>query len=301
VYNILAVNIQQIEGSIYGLLCGNALGFACAGKKSTYSIISQQLVRQFTDIGAMALATMSALNEAEKLDLEEISHNLLEWYLGAHAHLGSTEPHDSRITISESLRNYSIGMPSDRGGAKSTNDNSALIRMLPIAIWNLNSPIDQTVLDAHEVCKITNQSILTQVCSALYCLVIQNFLQNKTAKASLQLELYYNNKSMQQYLVALKQLRDAQPNEPNGSNNVIDSFWTSMKLYAQHNKNFEEGAIQAIMLDNDIEATAALTGSLIGATMGVKNIPTRWMQQLECPEAAKAVIKQFIKKVNERV
>lgn len=295
------MNTQQIEGSIYGLLCGNALGFACLDKKSTYSIISQQLVRKYTDIGAMNLATMTAFNEAEKLDSEEISHNLLEWYLGAHAHLGSTEPQNSRITISESLRNYSLGMPSDRGGSKSTNDNSALIRMLPVAIWNINSTIDQTVLDAHEVTKITNQSILTQVCSALYCLVIQNFLLNKTSKASLQLEQYYNGKSMQQYLIALKQLRETQSEESNGTNSVTDSFWTAMKLYAQYNKNFEEGATQAILLENDIEATASLTGSLIGATLGIKGIPTRWMQQLDCPEAAKEVIKTFCRKISERV
>jgi len=106
----------------------------------------------------MSLCTISSLIDFEHPNVHDIMDQLQDWYLASCFSSGTKI--DSRISISQAIRFYGNGMPPDKCGSKEIpSDNSALIRMLPIAMWNVNESLETIVNVAHEVTKITNQQI----------------------------------------------------------------------------------------------------------------------------------------------
>ncbi|MFP4295600.1 MAG: ADP-ribosylglycohydrolase family protein [Halothiobacillaceae bacterium] len=53
--------------------------------------------------------------------------------------------------------------------------------------------------------------------------------------------------------------------------------------------NFEEGVILAVNHDGDSDSTGAITGNLLGAGLGIKAIPPRWLHELELREVTLAL------------
>jgi len=49
-------------------------------------------------------------------------------------------------------------------------------------------------------------------------------------------------------------------------------------------ETFEQGVLLAVNHDGNSSATAALTGNLLGAALGVDAIPSRWLAPLELRE-----------------
>ncbi len=281
----------RIEGSILGHLIGNALGARCKNKKISRPVINQQIARNYTEAGAMTLCTMSSLLDAERIDLEDIMGVFQDWYLASY--LASGTQIDSRITISQSIRIYGNGMPPDRcGSTEEPSDNSALIRMLPIALWNANQSLETIVRDAHEVTKITNQQIEAQVCSVLYCLAVSHFVINKY-QASDDLAIFYRRHEYTDHSEALKRIVDHADCEINGGRNILDSFWSAMKTVAKHRDQFDEAITQSILLGNDCEETACLVGSIMGLSLGINGIPQHWLNQMDLTDEARNVAKKF--------
>ena len=288
----------RIEGSLFGHLIGNALGARCKDKKISRSVISQQLARNYTEAGAMMLSTMSSLLDAERVDLEDITNQLQDWYLASSFASGTRIA--SSVTISQAIRMYGNGMPPDRCGSKEQPaDNSALIRMLPIALWNANQSIATIVEDAHAVTQITNQQIEAQVCSALYCLIVRNFLMEYREKASDVLSVCYEQFSSD-YGDALQKILDHSACEITGKKEILDSFWSTMKIVAKHKDSFDESIMQAILPGNDCEGTACLVGSLIGLLLGINDIPQHWLKQASLEDEAENVTKRFIPMIVRR-
>lgn len=290
----------RIEGGIFGCLVGNALGSRCLDKKLTRAIISQQLTRQYTEAGAMSLCTMSSLIDSERVDTEDIANRYHEWYIGSY--LAASERIQSRVNVSQALRVYINGMPPDRCGSKETPaDNSALMRMLPLALWNASESLSVLVRDAHEVSKFTNQQIAAQVCSALYCLIIRRFLLEKTGKTSDLLAEFYDAEEMKEHAKALSDFLEVYKiANPNGASDVFDSLVSISSIFAKNSKDFENAVSQGIMLGNDCEVTGSLIGSLAGTALGINEIPQRWLNQLDLSNEAEKVIKTFVQMIRKR-
>ncbi len=290
----------RIEGSIFGCLVGNALGARCLDKKLTQTVILQQLARQYTEAGAMSLCTMVSLLESERLDTEDLANRFHEWYIGSY--LAATEKIQSRITVSQALRVYINGMPPDRCGSKEEPaDNSALMRMLPLALWNASEPIATIVQEAHEATKFTNQQIHAQVCSAMYCLLIRRFLLEQTYKTSDLLDDFYEEKGMKEHGRALSSFEEGcNLSDPTGKSSVYDSFWSACSIFGRNRKDFENAVIQGIMLGSDCEVTGCLVGSLAGVALGINEIPQRWLNQLDLSDEAEKVIMSFVQAIRKR-
>jgi len=288
----------RIEGAIYGCLVGNALGHRCLDKKLTQTTIDQQLARYYSEAGAMSLCTMSSLLDSEKLDTEDLAHCFREWYIGSY--LAATEQVRSRPNVSQALRLYINGMPPDRCGSKENPaDNSSLMRMLPLALWNASKPISVIVREAHEISQITNKQISAQVCSAVYCLIIRRFLLEQNDKASDLLNDYYIKEDMSDYAKTLNEFQKSCLNsEPQGGSGAFNSLWSASSIFAKNNKDFENAVSQAIMLGNDCEVTGYLVGSLAGIALGVNEIPQRWLNQLDLSNEVKKIISRFINSIS---
>lgn len=287
----------RIEGSIFGCLVGNALGSRCLNKKLTRTLISQQLARQYSEAGAMSLCTMVSLLDSGRLDTEDLAYRFREWYIGSY--MAASEKIQSRVNVSQSLRVYLNGMPPDRCGSKETPaDNSALMRLLPLALWNANKPISTIVQDAHDASQFTNQQIEAHVCSAVYCLLVRRFLLEHTGGVTDLLSAYYAEADMKDHVKALDDfLEVCKISEPTGESDVFNSLWSASSAFSRNRKDFENALSQAIMLGNDCEVTGYLVGSMAGTALGINEIPQRWLNQLDLPTEAEKVIGNFVRTI----
>lgn len=293
----------RIEGSIYGLLVGNALAERCSNSTDIEAAFPQLLARYYTDAGAMTLCTMASLNDSERLDLDDLGYRFQEWYLGSYL-VSSEQKIRSRVTISQAMRMYGNGMPFDRCGAKiNPADNSALLRMLPIALWNSNESLMKLVREAHQTTLFTNQQVEAQVCSAIYCLMIRLLLKQEKKPILAVLEEEYANSKLSDHSLVLAKIKEHFESAPEyfGSSEARDGLWTTISLIKEESDDFEGIMKKALLLREDREATASLAGSLAGLSFGVNEIPLRWIKQLELSDEAQTVIHEFIRKCLKRI
>lgn len=248
----------------------------------------------------MSLCTMVSLLDSDRLDTEDLANRFREWYIGSY--MAASERIQSRINVSQALRAYINGMPPDRCGSKElVADNSALMRMLPLALWNASEPISTIVQDAHEATKFTNQQIHAQVCSAIYCLLIRRFLLEQTGKTSSLLATFYAENDMQEHAKALSKFEEVcDISEPIGDSSVYNSLWSACSIFGRNRKDFEKAVVQGIMLGRDCEVTGYLVGSLAGIALGVNEIPQRWLNQLDLLSDAEKVVTDFVQTIRKR-
>ncbi len=285
----------RIRGAIFGHLIGDAVGTQYLKRPSpnpSASTTSQLLARSYSYPGAMTLCTMASINDSGNVDLDDIAHKTYEWYLGSYLSPPATT--DSRITISKSIRLYAGSMPPDRCGSRTLPaDNTALIRTLPIALWNLTESNEKLIQQAHLASSFTNNQIESKVLCSLYCLAIKRILLEETGeKISLELEKYYDENGMKDAIKVIKRIKSE--SEIQGTNEVLDSFKSSWKIFNNSNSDYETVITEAIKLQNDCNTTACIAGSLSGAYLGENEIPQRWLNQFDLPGEAKQVVNQFI-------
>jgi len=274
---------SRIQGSIYGLLIGDALGVARSKKCQSSSLL---ISRYYSNAGGMTLCTISSLVDCEKIDPEDIANLFVDWYVA-----GYMVSHESYIqgnpVISQSIRHFNNGMPPDRCGDKTSLSDSALMRILPIAIWCYNKSIEEIVKQAHIITNFTNLNAETEVCSALLCLIVRGILLQKKEKVFDILKQYYEEFNQTEHITALNKVLS------NTNSEVQNSFWHAWGAYADHQDDFDK-VMDVILRKPNPSSTVSIAGALAGANVGIEEIPKRWLNQLYLPEGGQGIINKFV-------
>lgn len=281
----------RIQGSIYGLLVGDALGVARPNRFNFTSQSAEQLMaRHYADAGGMTLCTMSSITDCDKIDLEDMANLFNEWYIAGYM-VSDESAIEGRIATSQALRKFGIGTPPDRCGCKEDCSDSALMRILPIALWCCNDPIAEIIKQAHVVTQFTNQNTEAEACSALFCLLMRGIILQKKGKATDILQEYYTQLKMTDHVEALKNIL-------HGLRGVElrESFWNAWNAYAENQSNFEH-VMKQVLANDTKSSTSGLAGALAGASVGLNDIPKRWLDQLVLPEEGSNVIDKFVKTI----
>ncbi len=300
---------NKLQGGLYGLLIGDALGvpyeFHLAEEIPSYNDIEMIPPSGFhrahrgiepgtwSDDGAQALCLLDSIITCGKFCLKDFSDKLLFWYQeGMWAVDGVV--FDIGIQTGEALMAYKSGMASEKCGIirPDGKGNGALMRVLPLALWHTGTD-KELVMDAHSQCLITHGNICNQVCCGLYCLVARFLLNSLEFSKALEhaiqvLQSIY--KEMPEYEQELEW--SVRPDEPwvgNGSGYVVDCLRSAFMIMKRAG-NYEEAVKQAIMLGDDTDTTACVTGGLAGILFGFENIPSRWYHSLRGKEEVEKLI-----------
>ena len=303
---------ERLIGGLYGALIGDALGvpyeFHTAEELPPYTEIEMTPPAEFrrahagikpgtwSDDGAQALCLLDSLAACGKFDLNDFSARLLAWYEeGKWAVDGVV--FDVGIQTGEALNAYRTGMPPEACGMLRPDGkgNGALMRVLPLALWHKGT-YEELVLDAHKQCLITHGNRCNQVCCALYCLVAY-FLLDDDFRRFLRLEpsfamaldvavsaLRLTYQEMPEYEQELEwSIRPEEPWEGKGSGYVVDSLRSAFMIMEKAG-SYEEAVKRAILLGDDTDTTACITGGLAGIYFGYSDIPERWRHALRGTE-----------------
>jgi ADP-ribosyl-[dinitrogen reductase] hydrolase len=308
--NALDARRKQIEGAIWGLLVGDALGVPYEFHPPAAIPPEEQIELEpppgfarahagvapgtWSDDGAHALCLLASLLHEKRLDPDDLMRRLTNWYeVGYLAVDGNV--FDVGIQTSRALEAFRRGVPALEAGpsAEEQNGNGSLMRVLPLALWHRGSDAE-LVADAQLQSRVTHGHLRAQVCCALYCLWARRILDgdpNAWATAVARLRALYGDPSPEREQLERYVRPDDEPSG-HGSGYVVDCL-RSARLVLDAG-SYPSVVRAAIRLGNDTDTTACVAGGLAGLRDGVDAIPQRWRAALREPELFGSLLDSLI-------
>lgn len=326
-----SVLVSRLEGSLYGLAVGDALGAPYEFKKRGSYQISTKFepishfthndkplpAGTFTDDTSLALCLAQSLNEYSEFNWEDAAAKMTRWYLSGYMSAVG-ECFDIGISTRAALEAYEYHFATNpdkplvfSGSThKASSGNGSLMRLAPIPIHFFNNPslaIQQAALQS----RITHGSTLTIESCQLATAQIIGFL-TESEEASPQekkdrvLAPYYLPTGISELSFASDEVNTLwegtwkvkKAGEIKTSGYVIASHEAA--LWALWNtKSFEEGMLQLLAMGNDVDTVCAIYGQLAGACYGIEAIPNHWLEGLQRRDMLDGVFGPLISKAVE--
>ncbi len=290
------VQRTQIEGGLWGLLVGDALGvpyeFSDPSRIPAGEPMSMEPPAGFarahrgtppgtwSDDGAQALCLLDSLLERGRLDVDDLGERMSRWYFDGYLAVDQ-RVFDVGVTTSYGLRQLSAGVPASQSGRTDdqSNGNGSLMRVLPLALWHRGSD-EELVDDAHAQGLVTHGHPRSQVCCALYCLWARRLAAGRSdawGEAVAELRAIYRTRpEFERELEWSVRPDDLSPGT--GSGYVVDSLRSAR--WALEQGSYEEAVRASIRLGHDTDTTACIAGGAAGVRDGVEAIPARWLSAL---------------------
>ena len=299
---------EKLEGGIVGLLVGDALGvpyeFHPPDEIPPLAEIEFEPPKDFrrshggvlpgtwSDDGAHALILMASLLHCAKLNLDDLSRRLVNWYEHGYKAVDA-RVFDVGIQTAYAINRLQRGVTAHQAGLRDehANGNGSLMRVLPLALWHQGT-IEELVADAQEQSVITHGHLRSQVCCALYCLWARYSMEEVSdpwceAVASLR-NVYGENAPEREEL----EWSIGPDDPPEGTGYVVDCLRSAR--WAMQAGSYEQVVKAAVSLGNDTDTTACVAGGIAGLRDGVNAIPERWRKRLRGKELYQDELKQLI-------
>lgn len=303
---------ERIEGGLFGLLIGDALGVPYEFQSSK-NIPPQPFIEfsppktfmrahvgtppgTWSDDGAQALVLLASLLACGKLDTQDFGQRLVQWYDAGYMAVDN-RVFDVGIQTGAAIRQLMRGEPAlDAGGTdEMSNGNGSLMRVLPLVLWHQGSDLDLAT-DAMLQSRVTHGHLRSQVCCALYCLWARRIIEEsldpwREAVEALRTIWGIDSREFSEldYYVRPYELSLGE-----GSGYVVDSLRSA--YWAMQAGGYEKVVRAAIALGNDTDTTACIAGGTAGLRDGISAIPQRWRDDLRGQEIVAPLLSELIKK-----
>jgi ADP-ribosylglycohydrolase len=303
---------SQLEGAMYGLLVGDALGvpyeFYAPGDLPPRKRLELAPPAGFapahagvppgtwSDDGAHALCLLASLLERGQLDLEDLGRRLVRWYdegyLAVDGHV-----FDVGVQTRKAIGAIRAGVPAREAGPSGERDNGngSLMRVLPLALWHRGSDAE-LVHDACLQSRVTHGHARAQVACALYCLWARSIVEGRgeadawadaTARTRLAIS---GDPALHEELE--RAVRPGDPPAGKGTGYVVDCLHSARCAVGAG--PYEVAVRAAVALGNDTDTTAAVAGGIAGLRDGIEAIPRRWLDALRGKELCAPLVEALV-------
>ena len=286
---------ERIEGGIWGLLVGDALGvpfeFCHHASLPDITILDYELpfgyakshahvpVGTWSDDGAQSLCLLLSLVDKNRLDLEDFAASLIRWY--DHGFMAVDGfAFDVGNQTCEALNRIKAGVSPYESGLSGSfnNGNGSLMRCLPLSLIH-NGSDEELIELAHMQSLVTHAHKRSLVCCALYCLWARYELQQRPESwndAVEKLRNYYQSDPL--FMSEFEQVINYNTDKCHGGSYVVDTLH-SVRIACME-PSFEEIIKRAIHFGNDTDTVASLAGGIGGIRHKMHGIPYRWKSRL---------------------
>lgn len=286
---------------LLGIATGDALGVPVEFKSRTEMEVfpvsgmtgygsHNQPPGTWSDDSSMTLCLAEELTKG--YDLYAIGQSFRQWYYQGHwtAH-GSA--FDIGNTTFDALERLGVkGMAPDLAGGFSefNNGNGSLMRILPLAIYTINLPIEERYARAKEISSITHAHFRSVMSCFLYLEFAHELIKGAVAKEAHSSLIktasnFFNGKDYDyKELGRFDRVLDSQfakesKSSIRGSGYVIHSLEASIWCLL-NSEDYQEAVLKAVNLGEDTDTTGAITGGLAGLLYGYGDIPEDWLNVL---------------------
>ena len=291
---------MHTKGLLFGIAIGDALGvpveFMSRKHLQANPVVEMreygthhQPAGTWSDDSAMSFLLVEQLIEG--YDIEGLGKKFCQWY-----QYNYWTPHGEIFDIGVATRNaldkVSKGVSALESGECDdySNGNGSLMRILPLAIYLQDKPIDQRFCITKEVSGITHSHIRSVIgCFFAVEFVIQ-LLKSKDKS-----DAYYEAQNIVRDYLHLIDIKSTEIELYNrilfddisripeqdiyASGYVLHTLEASLWAFLTTD-NFKEAVLKAVNLGNDADTVGAITGGMAGFFYGVEQIPQEWINQL---------------------
>ena len=291
---------MHTKGLLFGIAIGDALGvpveFMSRKHLQANPVIGMreygthhQPAGTWSDDSAMSFLLVEQLIEG--YDIERLGKKFCQWY-----QYNYWTPHGEIFDIGVSTRNaldkVAKGISALESGECDdySNGNGSLMRILPLAIYLQDKPIDQRFCITKEVSGITHSHIR----SVIGCFFAVEFVI-QLLKSKDKCDAYYEAQNIVRDYLHLIDIKSTEIELYNrilfddisripeqdiyASGYVLHTLEASLWAFLTTD-NFKEAVLKAVNLGNDADTIGAITGGMAGLFYGVEQIPEDWINQL---------------------
>ena len=293
-----------ITNAMRGLIVGDALGVPvefCTRDELDRDPVShmraygtyKQPAGTWSDDSSMALCTLESLTAG--YDLEDMMTRFRDWNYEAYM-----TPHgttfDIGFTCSDAISAFKIsgdhrtcGMSHER-----SNGNGSLMRIMPLSLAVSQWAPKEIVARSSEVSALTHGHIRSQLCCAIYSLIVSRIAAGDDLAAAHSFAVTNVDvpEAEQEPLAGIlsgecmRRERDL----VRSSGYVVHTLEASLWCLANF-ANYPEATLAAVNLGSDTDTTGAVTGGLAGLMYG--DIPDQWWQETARHEDLDELINNF--------
>jgi len=246
----------------------------------------------------MMLCLLASLVERGFFDPGDVGDRFVSWFESGYMAAGGVVFDYGGATATAISRLRKGINPLEAGPTdERSNGNGSLMRILPISLWTSRLPIDEQIDLTHKCSKITHGHIRSQVCCAVYSIIVRMLLEGVAKdgvleKAIEDTRVVYLEDSRwgKPFLEELKLVEGYE--QRTGSGYVVDCLLSSLDALTPA-RDFAEAVEDAIRYGNDTDTTAAVTGGLAGLIYGLEGIPASWRESLRLEDETRVIIGRF--------
>ena len=237
----------------------------------------------YTDDTQMMLATAECLIECRRMDPARQADALLSWYL-------NMVPHRTPARANlRACKHLSTGRAWTKSGVFSSGCHAAT-RMPPVGLLYHRCPED-VVRAALDDCIITHTEPRARAAAvAVACLVARLVQMSSQCLPGNQVletadRIAPIDSDMAAVLRWITQIVHLPPEEAffeiGTSSDAIEAVPAAVYCFLKYPRQFTSAVTTAVNGGDAADSIAALTGSFVGATVGLEGIPRHWRQQVE--------------------
>jgi ADP-ribosyl-[dinitrogen reductase] hydrolase len=308
---------EQLKSAVFGLVVGDALGvpveFEPRWKLRENPVENmrafgtyKQPAGTWSDDSSLTLCLLDSL--CEGYDLYDIAQKFSDWLFNNY-----WTPHGKVFDVGTSTyaainRFEREGNPEISGNNdEQSNGNGSLMRILPLAFYIADLPIEQRFQKIKEVSSITHAHLRSVLGCFIYIEMILEVIQTNDKIQAYQntqknvLDFIAQNPELQSeathYDNILKQnIADLEEQAIRGSGYVVHCLEASLWCFLK-TENYEEAVLKAVNLGEDTDTTGAVTGGLAGLFYGFEQIPQAWYQEIVRRNDILNLIQRFQNKI----
>ncbi len=250
------------KAAYFGFIVGDTLGVP-------YKLKENQEPGTWSGNTSSMLATMQAIiNKNGMAQAGEIKKQLVNFIKHGMYTIDGVV-FDTGITVTKNIMSHARKKNESYfvNYSKNSNDNSAIIRMLPIAFLNT------TDFKTLSIAKLTNNHFISDYC----CLEYINIIRHRGKINNL-----------------FRDIAELSEEEVKSTNYVMDTL-EAIIWCITNTDNYKDAVLKAISLGGNTNTLAALVGSIAGCLYGYEDIPKEWIDNLKMLEYLNVMYEEFIK------
>lgn len=308
---------ERIEGGIWGLVIGDALGVPVEFRDRQW--LKQHPVQEmvgygthkqpsgtWSDDSSLTLCHVVSLTE-KGFDLEDTMLRFRRWHENGYlTPFGNA--FDIGNTTYKALRRFVQGCAPDQCGLddERSNGNGSLMRILPVAIWFYGHDTGPALANIARASALTHRHPRSILGCQLYTLMVWELLKGYSPHTAYQnVCLSWKERMKDQASVAeIAHYERVIGGELVylGEDDVVSDGYVVSTLEAAlwcllKESDFKGTVLRAVNLGYDTDTTAAVAGGLAGICYGLKAIPENWQSSIIRGQEIRRIIEGFSKRI----
>ena len=305
-----------ILGGLWGALVGDALGVPVEFKSRkelrhnpVTTMLGQGTHNQpagtWSDDSSLMLCTVdSLLNGFDTADMGQL---FVKWMKDCY-----WTPHgtlfDIGIATTCALDRIAGGVSPEKAGGTGERDNGngSLMRILPVAMFYKDAPIDELLDKVHRVSGITHGHDRSKMACGIYCLIARKLLEGLSLMDAYltcidEVKKYYSRSPWSMELIHFKRILSGTIHEEDeariqSSGYVVHTLEASIWCVL-NSRSYREAVLKAVNLGEDTDTTGIATGGIAGLYFGLESVPIEWRDML----ARRGDVERLFVRVEEKL